>query len=192
MVAWPKSMLDDNDINASDLTPLQAELAFDMDNNSSITENLSMYVEWPMGPFFVGIQICLSAIAGIFTEWVYKKYGHERSIHVDNLSMYFWGTTANLIQFLYMKDVETPSLFSGFNYWTWLLIAVYTVKGLAISQVMKYFSNIVKLFMTGASIILAGLLTWMVFGLDWTFAYLGGLLVVTLAVLLYKTQMKFL
>ena len=154
----------------------------------------NMYVEWPMGPLFVGIQICLSAIAGIYTEFVYKKYGRNRSIHIDNLSMYFWGTLSNGAQFFYMnrdKDPETHYLLYGFNYWTWLLIMVYVIKGLCIAQIMKYFSNIVKLFMTGASILVTGCLTWIIFGLNWTLSYVVGLFLVTGAVLLYKSPKKF-
>lgn len=153
----------------------------------------SMYVEWPMGPLFVGIQICLSAVAGVYTEWIYKKYGRNRSIHVDNLSMYFWGTISNGLQFVYMnheQDLESHHLLYGFNYWTWLLIMVYAIKGLVIAQIMKYFSNIVKLFMTGASILVAGFLTWSIFGLNWTLSYVIGLVIVTTAVLMYKSKRK--
>ena len=36
------------------------------EENTTDSQNHSMYVEWPMGPLFVGIQICLSAIAGMY------------------------------------------------------------------------------------------------------------------------------
>ena len=74
--------------------------------------------------------------------------------------------------------------------WVWLLIAVYVIKGLAISQVMKYFNNIVKLFMTGASIVLAGVLTWLVFDFQWTLFYGLGLSIVTVSVYIYNSESK--
>ena len=155
--------------------------------------NHSMYVEWPMGPLFVGVQICLSAVAGVYTEWIYKKYGRNRSVHLDNLSMYFWGTLCNGLQFVYMnheKNLESHHLLYGFNYWTWLLIVCYVVHGLCIAQIIKYFSNIVKLLMAGASILVTGCLTWSIFGLNWTLSYVIGLVVVTVAVLMYKSKRK--
>ena len=33
------------------------------------------------------------------TEYVYKQPGRKRSIHLENLSMYLWGTVANILQF---------------------------------------------------------------------------------------------
>mmetsp|Transcript_32633 Transcript_32633/g.52928 ORF Transcript_32633/g.52928 Transcript_32633/m.52928 type:complete len:374 (+) Transcript_32633:53-1174(+) len=153
----------------------------------------TMYVEWPIGPILVAIQVCLSAMAGVYTEWVYKRFGQTRSIHIDNLSMYFWGTLSNAVQFFYMnrdKDPSTHHLLYGFNYWTWLLIVVYVVQGLCISQIMKYFSNIVKLFMTGASIAVSGCLTWLIFGLNFTSFYVLGLCLVIVALLLYKSPTK--
>ena len=155
----------------------------------------TMYVEWPLGPLYVSIQISLSAIAGVYTEAVYKKQGRQRSIHLENLSMYFWGTIANFTQYAFNdsnndKNSNKWDILYGFNYWTWLLIAVYILKGLAISQVMKFFSNIVKLFMTGGSIIVTGLLTYIVFGLQWTLAYFLGLVCVVASVILYKMEKK--
>ena len=191
MVAWPKP-------------EKQAEL--DRDLTEEATH--SMYVEWPLGPLFITIQVCLSGIAGIYTEWVYKHYGMTRSIHIDNLSMYFWGILSNGLQFFYFnnRDVDLVIdgdnggnysadfpwyLLNGFNYWTWLLIMVYIIHGLCIAQIMKYFSNIVKLFMNGGSILITGCLTWAIFGLNWTWPYVGGLVLVILAVLLYKSPKKF-
>ena len=107
--------------------------------------------------------------------------------------MYFWGTLCNGLQFVYMnheQDLESHHLFYGFNYWTWLLIVCYVVKGLCIAQIIKYFSNIVKLMMTGCSILVTGFLTWSIFGLNWTLFYVIGLLIVTVSVLMYQTKKK--
>eukprot|EP01084_Bolivina_argentea_P204614 349458_1 len=89
------------------------------DNNNDNKQQ--MFVIWPMGPALIGAQVCLSAIAGIYTESVYKKFGRNRSIHIDNLSMYFWGFIANVLQFYYIEydrinnRISDIDLFDGFN-----------------------------------------------------------------------------
>eukprot|EP01084_Bolivina_argentea_P104395 186932_1 len=145
-----------------------------------------MYVKWPMGPVLIAVQVCLSAVAGVYTEFVYKKFGSERSLHVDNLSMYFWGSLANMAQYYYADD-EGVGLLYGFNIWTYLLCANYLVLGLSIAYVMKYFTNIIKLFMSGFAIIVSGVLTFVMFGLSWTLTYCLGLVIVVAAVFLYKS-----
>ncbi len=150
-----------------------------------------MFVSWPWGPLLVGIQVSLSALAGIYTENIYKKYGKQRSIHMDNLGMYLWGAVANYLQYAGKEGGSFSGLTFGFNKWAIILVFIYATHGLLIAQVMKYFSNIVKLFMQGASILVAGFLTWFIFDISWTTPYMCGLAVVTFAVFLYRTERKF-
>lgn len=98
--------------------------------------------------------------------------------------MYIWGITSNAIQFYWVGDhaLGTP-LLSGFNGWTWVMVAVSVSLGLTIGYVMKYFDNIIKLMMNGASIIVSGILSYLVFGYSWTFAYcVGGMILIHIPV----------
>eukprot|EP01083_Nonionella_stella_P264355 896923_1 len=148
-----------------------------------------MYVQWPMGPLLVAVRVSLSAVAGIYTEFVYKKFGSERSLHVDNLSMYFWGSLANMAQYYYADD-EGVGLLYGFNIWTYLLCANYLVLGISVAYVMKYFTNIIKLLMSGLAMVVSGVLAFLMFELTWTLTYCLGLIVVITAVFLYKSPTK--
>jgi len=152
----------------------------------------TMYIRWPTGPLLVLAMVVLSALAGIITEGVYKTFGRNRSIHIDNLSMYIWGIASNALQFYYIgqHDLGTP-LIAGFNGWTWAMVAVSVSLGLTLGYVMKYFDNIVKLLMNGASIIVSGVLSYLVFGFRWTLNYCIGSLVVVFAVLLFKSKTKY-
>ena len=161
-------------------------------DSKSSTSN-AMFVTWPMGPLLILCQVSLSAIAGIFTEMVYKSYGKNRSMHVDNLSMYFWGTISNFLQY-YVIDGSSNGLFGlthNFNAITWLFILNVMTLGLSIAFVMKFFDNIVKLLMSGMAIVGSGILSYFVFNLRWTFTYCSGLIVVICAVILYKSPKKF-
>lgn len=134
----------------------------------------------------------LSAMAGICTESVYKTYGRGRSIHIDNISMYLWGITSNALQYYWIggNDLSTP-LLTGFNGWTWAMVLLSVSLGLTIGYVMKYFDNIIKLLMNGASILVSGILSYVVFGYEWTFFYCCGAAVVVCAVLLFKSKTKY-
>eukprot|EP01084_Bolivina_argentea_P267202 453524_1 len=152
-----------------------------------------MYILWPAGPSLKVVNVVLKCISCILTEWIYKKYGKNRSMHVDNLSMYFWGVLANLFQYYCTKkdvggklSITLKYLINEFNIYTYLLIVVNVAQGLCISFILKYFNNIVKLMMFAASIVLIGVLTYIIFDLNWTVTYSTGLFVVIVALLLYR------
>jgi len=158
---------------------------------SSENHGKTMYIIWPYGPLLVLLQVCLSPLAGIYTEFVYKTFGKGRSMHIDNLSMYLWGMIANGLQFYLLDENASLNLLKGFNVYTYLVVIVVTALGLCIGFVMKYFNNIIKLLMSGAAIVVSGVLTFFVFSLSWTLSYCVGAVVVITAVLLFKSQRKF-
>ena len=104
----------------------------------------------------------------------------------------FGGIASNAFQFYWIGGNEfgTP-LLTGFNGWTWMMVATSVSLGLIIGFVMKYFDNIIKLLMNGASIIVSGVLSYLVFGYRWTLPYAVGAMVVVCAVLLYKSKTKY-
>eukprot|EP01084_Bolivina_argentea_P050281 92452_1 len=146
-----------------------------------------MYVTWQLGPLLIIIQVCLSAIASVYSEWLYKTYGKSRSICIDNLFMYFWGIISNLLQFACVINNE-QSVFSGFNHWTWVLVIMYTVLGLCSGQIMKHLDNMVKVYITSLSLVCGGILTWFIFGIHWTYSYVIGTMVVIFSVSLFMRQ----
>lgn len=140
-----------------------------------------------MGLLLLLLQVSLSACAGISTEWIYKSgSGLNTSIHLQNLSMYLWGIAFNLIATLY-SDRGNLSL-SGFNVFTWILVCNYAFKGLVISQVMKYFSCIVKVLVVGGSIFIAKFGTSLFFGIHATSIQNFGLFIVVGALILYNGE----
>eukprot|EP01084_Bolivina_argentea_P267200 453518_1 len=153
----------------------------------SHSNNKQMYVIWPMGPIMLTIQISLSSLACIYTEWVYKKNGNHtnRSMHLDNLHLYFWGILCNMFQFYYTNQKHP---ISGFNIYTYLIIINNIALGLIIGFILQYFNNIIKLMMSGTSIVLSAILTFFIFGLNWTMTYGIGLFIVVCSLLVFKLQ----
>merc|ERR1712129_599819 len=160
----------------------------DSDNANASNQ---MFVKWPMGPMLIVLQVTLSAVAGIYTEHIYKSFGKNRSMHVDNLSMYFWGSMANFLQYYVVDGSTDGGIMHNFNGITWMFILNVMALGLSVAFVMKYFDNILKLLMSGLAIVVSGILSFFVFNLRWTFTYCSGLIVVIAAVILYKSPIKF-
>ena len=100
----------------------------------------------------------LSSFAGVYSELLLKKDGNLHSIHLQNLMLYAWGVVLNLIGLVWIDGniVLSRGVFYGYNQWTWGLLVNNAFAGLAISAVLKYADNIVRVFAhTGATVITA-------------------------------------
>lgn len=149
--------------------------------------NRVMYV-LPFGIILLTIQIFMSASAGIYCEWHYKKGScKDISVHVQNVILYAWGILANYL--LFRRTQEAP-MFDQFNTYAILLVLIYMCKGLAVSQIMKHFSNIVKLLVNGAAMFISFFCTWYIFGLSLTWIHIIGLLAMACSMWLYNKSSR--
>ena len=82
-----------------------------------------------------------------------------------NVRIYVIGCAVNLGFHLYHKPVSSLwRLTEGYNRYCWGLVATYSLMGLLLAQVMKFFDNIVKLFISGSSMYVSALLSYAIFG----------------------------
>jgi len=89
-----------------------------------------------------------SAFAGVYSELLLKKDGNLHSIHLQNMLLYSWGVLFNGIA-LVAKDHEqlkAQGLFGGYSLAVWLLVSNNALNGLAISAILKFANNIVRVF----------------------------------------------
>lgn len=150
----------------------------------------TMYID-PFGMLLVTIYVCVSACAGVYNEWIYKGIGKDESIHVSNIRLYAIGMLFNLGGHLASAEAGELSLrsfYRGYNVYVWGLVATYTSLGIVLSQVMKWFDNIVKLFISGSSMYISAVFAWAVFGYAPTLNFLLALALVSLAMLLYNWE----
>eukprot|EP00494_Astrolonche_serrata_P027049 UN27312 len=144
------------------------------------SENTNVFYVQPFGVVLLCIQLAFSACAAIFNEWVYKNVAANKSINLQNLSMYMWGILLQL--FIYSNtNVTNEPFFNGFNVYTWASITCYAMKGLLVGMIFKYYSSIVKLLVNGASMFVANFLTWYIFGLHMNNRHVFGLITVCAA-----------
>lgn len=131
------------------------------------------------------LSIFLSAFAAVWTEFLLKKT--QQSIHVQNMQLYFHGILANIFALFILR---------GYNYSfgrlptlsdTAALLSVVTTVGMGLltSVVMKHADNIIRLFLSGASLSLAQILASSLFNEALSFQHVAGLVLTLVAFYLY-------
>jgi len=135
------------------------------------------------------VSLTCSTVAAVATEWIYKRVVLNDCIHVHNLAMYTWGILINSVAYIFQRKSEYP--FQGFNIYTWLIVLNFVFLGLAMSVVMKHFSNITKLFISGASMYISTLAAFFLFHLIPSAYFVVGLSLVTVSLGLYNWEFMF-
>eukprot|EP00193_Tetraselmis_chui_P008587 CAMPEP_0177755804 /NCGR_PEP_ID=MMETSP0491_2-20121128/2766_1 /TAXON_ID=63592 /ORGANISM="Tetraselmis chuii, Strain PLY429" /LENGTH=338 /DNA_ID=CAMNT_0019271335 /DNA_START=122 /DNA_END=1138 /DNA_ORIENTATION=+ len=138
------------------------------------------------------VMALLSGAAGVYTEMIIKKRP-QRSIHVQNLYLYSFGILFNVIAiFTYDHEaVFANGFFAGYDWITFIMILNHALSGLAVSMVMKFANNIVKVYATSVAMLMTTLVSIPLFGFQLTLPFVLGTSVVCVAVFLhYQTKMK--
>jgi probable UDP-sugar transporter A4 len=134
----------------------------------SQTTMTTMFIR-PWGLPMVFIYCILSGLAGVYNEWILKKY-YTESLHLQNIYLYTYGSLLNFVPAVAIPLVFTRSFrqlnsFEGFSVYTWLLIATQALNGLFMSAVIKHASNIIRLFVISFSLIVTTVLSVAIFHL---------------------------
>eukprot|EP00747_Dinoflagellata_sp_TGD_P023508 gnl/TRDRNA2_/TRDRNA2_129858_c0_seq1.p1 gnl/TRDRNA2_/TRDRNA2_129858_c0~~gnl/TRDRNA2_/TRDRNA2_129858_c0_seq1.p1 ORF type:complete len:344 (-),score=54.09 gnl/TRDRNA2_/TRDRNA2_129858_c0_seq1:209-1207(-) len=162
---------------------------------SGKTEGKRMFIDM-VGIFLVIAYVWISAIAGVYNEWLYKGPGKDMSIHVCNFRLYAIGCCCNFSAHFASSPHGWEGgllgvlggMFHGYNVYTWALVATYSLMGLILSQVMKHLDSIVKLFISGTSMYITAVLSWAIFGYTPAFTFVIGLLLVSFALALFHYE----
>jgi len=133
-----------------------------------------MYIR-PLGLPMIFVYCTLSGLAGVYNEWILKKY-YSESLHVQNIYLYTYGSLLNLvptigIPLLTLQSLDQFNLLKGFSIYTWLIIVTQALNGLFMSVVIKHSSNIIRLFVISFSLIVTTLLSVIVFHLTLNFYF---------------------
>ncbi len=131
----------------------------------------------------------LSALGGVYSERLMKHGEHaSHSIHLQNMLLYVWGVGFNSLTLLGTdgRRILSGGLLQGYTPVVWALIANNAFNGLAISAVLKYTDNIVRVFAHAAAMLLTMALEVLLFGATPTPQLLVSATVVACAVYLYN------
>ena len=155
--------------------------------------------------FLIGILLLfgattLSALAGIFTELVFKR-GSPSGAHffVQQLQFTAWAVVVNGALLIVRTVLSatatataTPQLFDNFNRWVWLSIVVNSLQGLVTALLLKYADNMANVFVQAGAMIFTAAASTLFFGHTTTLAFAVGIAVCCVAIYLYNVPLEYL
>ncbi|KAI8021076.1 CMP-sialic acid transporter 4 [Camellia lanceoleosa] len=133
------------------------------------------------------VMALLSGFAGVYTEAIIKKRP-SRNINVQNFWLYVFGMCFNAIAIL-IQDfdaVMNKGFFYGYSLITTLMILNHALSGIAVSMVMKYADNIVKVYSTSVAMLLTAVVSVFLFGFHLSLPFFLGSTVVSVSVYLHS------
>ncbi|EFJ23737.1 hypothetical protein SELMODRAFT_102373 [Selaginella moellendorffii] len=147
----------------------------------------------PMQGYLLGVlSACLSALAGVYTEYLLKK--NNDSLYWQNIQLYGFGVLFNALR-LSVDDVSASfsngpwwfRLFNGYSFVTWLVVINLGCTGLLVSWIMKYADNIVKVYSTSMAMLLTMVLSIYLFNLQPTLQLFLGIIICCMSLQMYFT-----
>ncbi|KAL9238337.1 hypothetical protein vseg_012770 [Gypsophila vaccaria] len=133
------------------------------------------------------VMALLSGFAGVYTEAIIKKRP-QRNINVQNFYLYVFGMIFNAAAIM-IQDfdaVVNKGFFHGYSSVTVLMIINHALSGIAVSMVMKYADNIVKVYSTSVAMILTAIVSVFLFQFHLSLAFFLGTTVVSVSVYLHS------
>ncbi|XP_076905796.1 CMP-sialic acid transporter 2-like [Bidens hawaiensis] len=133
------------------------------------------------------IMALLSGFAGVYTEAIIKKRP-SRNINVQNFWLYVFGMVFNVIA-IFVQDfdaVMNKGFFHGYSPITVLMIINHALSGIAVSMVMKYADNIVKVYSTSVAMLLTAVVSVFLFNFHLSLAFFLGSTVVSVSIYLHS------
>lgn len=131
---------------------------------------------------FLGI---LSGLAGVYFEKILK--GSDTSVWIRNIQLGIFGIIFGYIT-MFLSDgteVKNKGLFFGYTDIVWVAITVQSAGGILVALVIKYSDNIMKGFATSLAIIIACIVSMVLFDFQLTLLFTLGASLVIFAIFIY-------
>ncbi|KNA05615.1 hypothetical protein SOVF_188690 [Spinacia oleracea] len=155
---------------------------------AQLTSNSDHVLQTPLYGWVMAIVMALlSGFAGVYTEAIIKKRP-QRNINVQNFYLYVFGMIFNAIAIVIQDfdEVANKGFFHGYSSVTVVMIVNHALSGIAVSMVMKYADNIVKVYSTSVAMLLTAIVSVFLFGFHLSLAFFLGATVVSVSVYLQK------
>ncbi|GAB4853004.1 hypothetical protein Ancab_017193 [Ancistrocladus abbreviatus] len=155
---------------------------------AQLKSNSDQVLETPIQGWVMAIVMALlSGFAGVYTEAIIKKRP-QRNINVQNFWLYVFGMAFNAVAILIQDfdPVMNKGFFHGYSFIIVLMIVNHALSGIAVSMVMKYADNIVKVYATSVAMLLTAVVSVFLFQFHPTLSFFLGSIVVSVAVYLHS------
>ncbi|GMP43712.1 hypothetical protein CsSME_00012971 [Camellia sinensis var. sinensis] len=145
----------------------------------------------PIQGYMLGIlSACLSALAGVYTEFLMKK--NNDSLYWQNVQLYTFGAIFNMARLLlddfrggFHRGPWWQRLFNGYSITTWMVVLNLCSTGLLVSWLMKYADNIVKVYSTSMAMLLTMVLSTLLFTFRPTLQLFLGIIICMMSLHMY-------
>ncbi|KAL2233817.1 CMP-sialic acid transporter 1 [Sesamum indicum] len=145
----------------------------------------------PIQGYMLGIlSACLSALAGVYTEFLMKK--NSDSLYWQNIQLYTFGAIFNMAKLVlddfrsgFEKGPWWQRLLNGYTITTWMVVLNLGSTGLLVSWLMKYADNIVKVYSTSMAMLLTMVLSVFLFNFKPTLQLFLGIFVCMMSLHMY-------
>lgn len=145
----------------------------------------------PIQGYMLGIlSACLSALAGVYTEFLMKK--NNDSLYWQNVQLYTFGAIFNMARLIvddfrsgFEKGPWWGRLFYGYSISTWMVVLNLGSSGLLVSWLMKYADNIVKVYSSSMAMLLTMILSVYMFNFKPTLQLFLGIIICMMSVHMY-------
>ncbi|CAM8990457.1 hypothetical protein QQ045_007143 [Rhodiola kirilowii] len=145
----------------------------------------------PIPGYLLGIlSACLSALAGVYTEFLMKK--NNDTLYWQNVQLYTFGSLFNLAKLIiddfgsgFEKGPWWQRLFIGYTITTWLVVLNLGSTGLLVSWLMKYADNIVKVYSTSMAMLLTMIISVYLFNFRPTLQLFLGIIICMMSLHMY-------
>ncbi|XP_039690442.1 CMP-sialic acid transporter 4 isoform X2 [Medicago truncatula] len=155
---------------------------------AQLNSNSDHVLQTPVQGWVMAIVMALlSGFAGVYTEAIIKKRPSQ-NINVQNFWLYVFGMGFNAVAIL-VQDfdaVVNKGFFHGYSFITFLMIFNHALSGIAVSMVMKYADNIVKVYSTSVAMLLTAVVSVFLFGFHLSLAFFLGTIVVSVSIYLHS------
>lgn len=145
----------------------------------------------PIQGYMLGVlSACLSALAGVYTEFLMKK--NNDSLYWQNMLLYTFGSIFNMARLLmddfrggFEKGPWWQRLLNGYSITTWMVVLNLGSTGLLVSWLMKYADNIVKVYSTSMAMLLTMILSIYLFSFKPTLQLFLGIIICMMSLHMY-------
>ncbi|KAM5170398.1 putative UDP-sugar transporter protein SLC35A4 [Mantella aurantiaca] len=149
----------------------------DVEKTSTATQ---IYITLP-GLLIMLLYCLISGMSAVYTEMTLKT--QKIPLNLQNIFLYSFGILINLL--VHLSGNHSGGFLDGFSIWVVVIIISQAFNGLIMSVVMKHSSNITRLFIISCSMLVNGLLSYMLFQLHLTFFFFFAVILIGFAVYLF-------
>ncbi|XP_075712397.1 putative UDP-sugar transporter protein SLC35A4 [Rhinoderma darwinii] len=130
------------------------------------------------GLLLMVIYCLISGLSAVYTEVTLKT--QKIPLNLQNVFLYSFGIIVNFL--VHLTGSHSSGFLDGFSIWVLVIIVSQALNGLIMSAVMKYSSNLTRLFIISFSMLVNGLLSYLLFQLQLTLLFFLAVLLIGLAV----------